>query len=196
VRSCTAVDKLVNMPEPEDTILVTVLTTEALTAARRSSVIDLCVAAHENDEFRNLFTHIPSGGRHFLAYRGPQLVSHAVVTTRWAQPEGQPVLKTAYVDAVSTRPVHQGRGYGSVVMRRLAAEIGDYEIACLQTDRPEFYERLGWQVWRGSLAGRSEDGLIPTPQQGGVMVLRLERTPPLDLEMPLSIECQPGRIWE
>ena len=34
-------------------------------------------------------------------------------------------------------------------MRRLAAEIGDYEIACLQTDRPEFYEPLGWEVWRG-----------------------------------------------
>jgi aminoglycoside 2'-N-acetyltransferase I len=175
---------------------VTVLTTEELTAAQRSSVIDVCIAAHDNEEFRNLFTHITSGGRHFLAYRGPELVSHAVVTTRWVQPEGEPVLKTAYVDAVSTLPVYQGLGYGSAVMHRLAAEIGDYEIACLQTDRPEFYERLGWEVWRGTLAGRGEHGLVPTPQQRGVMVLRLERTPPLDLEMPLTIECQPDRIWE
>ena len=81
-------------------------------------------------------------------------------------------------------------------MRRLAAEIDDYDIACLQTDKPQFYERLGWEVWRGTLAGRSEHGLIPTPQQRGVMVLRLERTPPLDLETPLTIECQPYRIWE
>ena len=173
------------------------LTTEDLSAAQRADVIDVCIAAHENDEFRNLFTtFIPSGGRHFLEYRGPDLVSHAVVTTRWVQPEGRPILKAAYVDAVATLPTYQGRGHASAVMGRLAAEIDDYEIACLQTDRPGFYERLGWEVWRGALAGRSEHGLIPTPEQRGVMVLRLPRTPPLDLEMRLTIECQPSRIWE
>ena len=184
------------MREPDDTIVITTLTTEALTAAQRSAVIDVCIAAHDNEDFRNLFTHIPSGGRHFLANRGPELVSHAVVTTRWVQPDGQPVLKTAYVDAVSTLPAYQRRGYASATMRRLAADIGDYEIACLQTDRPEFYEPLGWEVWRGALAGRGEHGLIPTPEQRGVMVLRLPRTPPLDLQTQLTIECQPDRIWE
>ena len=179
-----------------DTVLVAALATEVLTAAQRSSVIDVCIAAHDNEDFRDLFTHIPSGGRHFLAYRGPELVSHAVVTTRWLEPDGGRALRTAYVDAVSTLPMYQGRGYGSAVMDRLAAQIGDYEIACLQTDRPEFYERLGWEVWRGSLAGRSEHGLIPTPEQRGVMVLRTPRTPPLDLEMQLTIECQSYRIWE
>jgi aminoglycoside 2'-N-acetyltransferase I len=178
------------------TVEITMLATQVLTAAPRSSVIDVCISAHENEEFRNLFTHIPSGGRHFLASRGSELVSHAVVTTRWVQPEGQPALKTAYVDAVSTLPMYQRLGYASAVMHRLAEEIGDYEIACLQTDRPGFYERLGWEVWRGSLAGRGEHALIPTPEQRGVMVLRLPRTPPLDLEMPLTIECQPYRIWE
>lgn len=173
------------------------LTTEDLTATQKSSVIDVCIAAHENEEFRNLFrVYIKSGGRHFLGYRGPELVSHAVVTTRWVQPEDQRVLKTAYVDAVSTLPMYQGRRHGSAVMARLAAEIDDYEIACLQTDRPGFYERLGWEVWRGALAGRGEHGLIPTPEQRGVMVLRLPQTPPLDLDTQLTIECQTERIWE
>jgi aminoglycoside 2'-N-acetyltransferase I len=188
-------DKIATMGEPEGTIVV-VLATEDLSEAQRSSVIDVCIAAHENDDFRNLFTFIPSGGRHFLAYRGPELVSHAVVTTRWVQPEGQRVLKTAYVDAVATRPTYQGQGHASAVMDRLAATIDDYEIACLQTDRPGFYDRLGWEVWRGTLAGRSEHGLIPTPRQRGVMVLRLPRTPPLDMETQLTIEVQPERIWE
>ena len=160
-------------------------------------MIEVCIAAHENEDFRNLFAiYIPSGGRHFLEYRGRELVSHAVVTTRWVQPEGQRVLKTAYVDAVSTLPAYQGLGHGSAAMARLSAEIDDYEIACLQTDRPGFYERLGWEVWRGELAGRGEHGLIPTPQQRGVMVLRLPQTPPLDLDSQLTIECQPERIWE
>ncbi len=80
-------------------------------------------------------------------------------------------------------------------MRRLADSVDDYEIACLQTDITAFYERLGWEAWRGPLAGRSEDGLIPTPEQRGVMVLRLPQTPPLDLDLGLTIERQPNRIW-
>jgi aminoglycoside 2'-N-acetyltransferase I len=170
--------------------------TEDLDAGRRSSIIAVCIAAHENHEFENLFTFIPSGGRHFLGYDGDELVSHAVVTTRWAQPEGQSELKTAYIDAVSTLPAQQSRGYGSATMRRLAECIDDYEIACLQTDIAPFYERLGWELWRGPLAGRGANGLIPTPEQRGVMVLRLPQTPPLDLDLGLSIEQQPSRIWE
>ena len=187
------------MPQQDNAraqLRVTVLSTGDLTAAQRSSVVDVCIAAHDNPAFTNLFNYIKSGGRHCVAYRGRELVSHAVVTTRWVQPEGLSVLKTAFVDAVATLPAYQGLGYASAVMRRLATEIDDYAIGCLQTDSPAFYERLGWEVWRGPLAGRSEDGFIPTPQQRGVMVLRLAQTPPLDLEMRLTIECQPDRIWE
>jgi aminoglycoside 2'-N-acetyltransferase I len=155
----------------------------------------VCIAAHDNEDFKNLFTYIPSGGRHFLGYRGAELVSHAVVTTRWVQPEGLHELKTAFVDAVSTHPDHQLRGYSTAVMRRLAAGIGDYEIGCLQTERETFYERLGWEVWRGPLAGRGDEGLIPTPDQRGVMVLRLPQTPLLDVTKLLTIERQPERIW-
>ena len=184
------------MHDPEDAdVTFTTLTTAELTAAQQASIIELCVAAHEMEGFRDLFALIRSG-RHFLAHRASELVSHAVVTTRRAQPEGLHELQTAYVDAVSTLPAYQGRGYGSAVMARLAAGIGDYEIACLQTDRTGFYERLGWEVWRGPLAGRGERGLIPTPEQRGVMVLRLPTTPAIDLDTLLTIECQPERIWE
>ena len=108
-----------------------------------------------------MFTkYFASGARHFLAYDSDTLVSHAVVTTRGVQPEGLPILRTAFVDAVSTLPSRQNQGYGSATMRRLAEGIGDYEIGCLQTDRTSFYAHLGWEEWRGPLAGRSDDGLI------------------------------------
>ena len=185
------------MPGSEEAIgRVEVVTTAELSAAQRREVIEVCIAAHENEEFQNLFSFLEAGGRHLLGHRGSELVSHAVVTTRWAQPAGQLALRTAYVDAVATLPAYQGRGYGSAVMRRLAGAIEDYEIGCLQTDRPTFYDRLGWEVWRGPLAGRSEEGLVPTPDQHGVMVLRLPSTPSLDLDALLTIECQPARIWE
>lgn len=169
--------------------------TEELDADTRAAIIQLCIAAHQEADFNNLFSYIPAGGRHFLAYRAGELVSHAVVTTRWLQPADQPLLKTAYVDAVATLPLYQGQGYGSGVMEHLAENIADYEIACLETDIPAFYAQLGWELWRGPLNGRSEHGLIPTPAQTGIMILRLARTPILDLDGALTIECQGGRIW-
>ena len=62
-------------------------------------------------------------------------------------------------------------------------------------NRTDFFERLGWQRWRGPRAGRSGHELIPTPEQQNIMILRLATTPPLDLDRLLTIETQAGRIW-
>ena len=179
-----------------DDIILTSGRTEELSEHIRTAIIELCVEAHQEQDFRNLFTYIPSGGWHFLAYQDELLVSHALVTTRWLQTQDQSLLKTAYIDAVATLPAYQGQGYGSALMQQLASDIDrKYMIACLETDRETFYERLGWQIWRGPLAGRSEHGLIPTPEQRGIMILRLSQTPILDLDSMLTIESQQGRIW-
>jgi aminoglycoside 2'-N-acetyltransferase I len=179
-----------------DDIILTAAKTEELSASVRKSIVALCAAAHDEPDFYKLFTYVPSGGWHFLAHRGGELVSHAMVTTRWLQPAGLGVLKTAWVDAVSTAPGLQGRGYGSAVMSCLASSVsGEYEIGGLQTDIPGFYTPLGWEEWRGPLAGRCEEGLVPTPEQAGVMILRHPLTPPLDLHTLLTIECQSERIW-
>jgi aminoglycoside 2'-N-acetyltransferase I len=177
-------------------IAITSILTEDLDETARAEIILVCIEAHHEDSFKKLFTYVPRGGTHFLARLDGRLVSHAMITTRWLQPESLPLLKTAYVDAVATLPEYQGRGYGSQVMQRLAADIdGQYQAACLETDRMTFYARLGWKTWRGPLAGRSEGGLVPTPDQKGIMVLQLSQTPVLDLDSFLTIECQTGRIW-
>src|SRR4051794_35741706 len=122
------------------TITSTTTRTEDLDAATRAAIIQVCIAAHQKDDFQHLFTtYIPSGGIHVVAYRGQELVSHAVATTRWLQPEGLPLLRTAYIDAVATLPAYQGQGIGSMVLRQIASELGDFEIACLETDRVSFY---------------------------------------------------------
>jgi aminoglycoside 2'-N-acetyltransferase I len=177
-----------------ETKKVTAVATEDLNADTRAAIVQLCLAAFQEEDFQNLFTYIPSGGLHILATDGAAVVGHAVVTTRWLQPEGQPLLKTAYVDAVATLPAYQERGIGSAIMSHLAAVIPDYEMACLETERISFYTRLGWEVWRGPLAGRKGAELIPTPDQTGILILRLPRTPPLDLAGSLTIEYD-GRIW-
>jgi len=177
-----------------EAIMVTSARTEELNADTRASIIHVCRTAHQEDDFTHLFSYIPSGGIHVLAYREHELVSHAVATTRWLQPKGLPLLRTAYIDAVATLPAYQGQGIGSTLMRHLATVLADFEMACLQTERVSFYARVGWEVWRGPLAGRRATELLPTPDQKGVMILRLARTPPLDVESLLVIEYD-GRIW-
>jgi aminoglycoside 2'-N-acetyltransferase I len=181
---------------PDDLTIRTARTAE-LDAATRRVVIDVCLAAHNEPDFENLFRYLPPDGLHILGYLGERLVSHAVLTTRWLQPEGYEILNSAWVDAVATLPEEQGRGYGSAVMRHLAAVIApDYEIAGLHTDdKQHFYAQVDWELWRGALAGRGEnDELVFTPEQQGIMILRLPHTPPLNLDGLLTIEIS-GRIW-
>jgi len=180
----------------EETFTLISVRTRDLDEAARAAIVQVCISAHDNPDFQRLFSFLPLEGLHVLGYSHSQLASHAVVTTRWLQPEGLALLKTTYVDAVNTSPEFQGHGFGSAVMRHLAGLIRDeYEIACLETERVAFYERLGWEEWRGLLAGRAEHGLVPTPAQTGIMILRLPRTPALNLDSLLTIECQTERIW-
>jgi hypothetical protein len=69
-------------------------------------------------------------------------------------------------------------------------------ISRLPVCRPIRYRLLplGWELWRGPLVGRNESQLLPTPDQTGIMILRLARTPPLDLDGTLVIEYD-GRFW-
>lgn len=175
---------------------LTLAFTRDLDHPTRGAIVSLCSAAHHMD-FSPLFSYLPDDGLHVLAYRGAELVGHAVHTTRWTQPEGYPPLKTAYIDAVSVAEPIQGQGVGSDIMRRLAEAIfqEDYDLCALESDRPGFYTRLGWEVWPGSLGGRTANGLKLTPEfQGRVLILRTPRTPELDLAGLLTIEDQ-GRIW-
>jgi GNAT superfamily N-acetyltransferase len=123
--------------------------------------------AHQEDDFQNLFSYLPADGFHVLAFFGDQLVGHAVATISWLQAGDLPLLRTAYVDAVATSPQRQGRGVGRAVMRHLASVLTDYEIACLETERRTFYEHLGWEEWRGPLAGPISRGLDPNPEPAG-----------------------------
>ncbi len=44
-----------------EAISIVSMRTEELGAATRASIIDLCIMAHQEEDFRHLFTYIPSG---------------------------------------------------------------------------------------------------------------------------------------
>lgn len=166
---------------------------EDLTPDQRQAVIDLCTAAYEED-FSGFFTSLP-GSTHVLAQHGGSLVSHACWVTRWLQPSGLPPLRTAYVEAVATAPTQQGQGFASATLRHLAGEIQDFDLGGLSPSDPAFYARFGWEVWRGPLAIRTETGLLHTPNEGELMILRLPATPPLDLDALITAEWRVGELW-
>jgi aminoglycoside 2'-N-acetyltransferase I len=77
----------------------------------------------------------------------------------------------------------------------LVGEIQDYELAALSPFNVAYYERLGWELWRGPLFIRKEEDLMPSLDDEEVMIFRLLRTPVLDLNAPLSAEWREGELW-
>ena len=71
-----------------------------------------------------------------------------------------------------------------------------FELGGLGTGRQSFYERLGWRIWTGSTAVRTTEGVRPTPDEDGyIMVLTTPTSPPLDLNATIMCEWRPGDVW-
>lgn len=157
---------------------------------------DLCRRAFEGDFDPEDWEHA-LGGRHFLVVEKDELVSHASVVERrlWVD---DVCYRTGYVEAVATEPEKQRLGYGTAVMREVGEWIRQrYELGCLGTGAHHFYERLGWERWRGSSAVRLPDGShVPTPDDDdGIMILRTEATRDLDLMGRIACEPRSGDDW-
>jgi aminoglycoside 2'-N-acetyltransferase I len=165
---------------------------DVLASAERAEILALCNRAYE-EELESLFETF-EGGAHVLGSLSGSIVSHAMWVTRWLQPGDGPLLRTAYVEMVATDLPYQRQGFASLVMLRLAEAITDFDLGVLCPAIPLMYARLGWEFWRGPLFIRRSDRLIPTPDED-VMILRLPKTPPLDLEAPLSAEWREGELW-
>ena len=176
-----------------DDLSVAVLSTAALTAATREAIVALCTRAFARD-FTTLFDFVIDS-MHVLAREHDILVAHACWAIRWLQPENLPPLRTAYVDAVATEPALQGRGIGTIVMQRFAREAAGYQLNALSSEQAVgFYERLGWERWRGPLAARTPAGLEPTPGHL-VLIHRTPTTPALDLDGRLIAHDRPHHPW-
>ena len=93
---------------------------------------------------------------HVLGYCDQTLVSHAMWVTRWLQTGTLPVMRTAYIEMVATDQAYRGRGFASAVMRRVAHEIQDFDLGALCPSSVAYYERLGWERWRGPLFIRTD----------------------------------------
>jgi aminoglycoside 2'-N-acetyltransferase I len=175
------------------------LRTDELTAEEITAIRNMLVVAFGPDEEEGFgeedWDHAV-GGLHIVLEIGGEIVAHASVVERELHVGRRPV-RTGYVEAVGTAPPHQRKGHGTAVMREVGAYIRDaFELGALGTGEHAFYERLGWETWRGPSYVRTSTGLKRTAEEDGyILVLRTPRSPPLSLTEPISCEWRPGDVW-
>jgi aminoglycoside 2'-N-acetyltransferase I len=80
-------------------------------------------------------------------------------------------------------------------MQRFAEEAAGSELQALSSEEAiGFYERLGWERWRGPTAVRTPRGIRPTPNDT-VLIRRTSTTPALDLTARLIADDRDGQPW-
>jgi aminoglycoside 2'-N-acetyltransferase I len=175
-----------------DPARIAVIAQQELSPLQRAEIVELCSQAYQED-FSSIVQLPYDRPFHVLAYANGDLVSHALWFTRILNYNGIP-LRSAYIEAVATQPAYQGRGYASMLLRSLASAIASYDIGALSPSDPAFYSRLGWELWRGDLFAVTDVDTVATPEYR-VMILRLPRTPALDLTGNLAAPWREGDIW-
>lgn len=136
------------------------------------------------------------GGHHFFIAKDEVVVAHAAVVPRLLIADDR-TMATGYVEGVATAPEARVQGLGSAVMTEAASLIrARYEMGGLSTDRHTFYERLGWERWRGLSYVRRGTELVRTADEDdGLMVLRFGPSAELALTGVLSCQERAGDDW-
>jgi aminoglycoside 2'-N-acetyltransferase I len=190
-------------PRANDLALpVRITPTDGLTQSDLRSLRRLFDAAWPAGRFDEHDFEHALGGWHWLIELDDRIVSHASVVPRTLWLDGR-ALRTGYLEAVATLPALENRGLASSVMRGAGDHIrASYELGALSTGRHAFYERLGWQIWRGRTFVRSPgtspapNDVVPTPaDDGSVLVLATPASPPLDLDGSLACDWREGDVW-
>ena len=178
-------------PVAETPLRIEILPAAFLDAKLCADIVELCEQAYEEPLAGTLAAF--ENPTHVLGFLGDELASHALWLPRALRHQSR-WLRAAYIEAVATRPRLQGRGFGSAVLRAAAGHITSFEIGALSPSDARYYERLGWERWRGPLLLSTDRGDEPTPDEE-VMILRLPGSPPLDLDGSLAATWRPGDIW-
>jgi aminoglycoside 2'-N-acetyltransferase I len=138
------------------------------------------------------------GGTHVLVVEDGEPVAHGAVVRRVLVAGGLEV-RTGYVEGVATRGDRRGLGLATAVMRAVGRVIRDgYELGALAdgTRIPGFYQRLGWETWRGPTFVAGPEGLVRTAEDdGGILVLRTPATAGLGLTGALVGDWRAGDVW-
>ena len=176
-------------------LLIRRFATAAASVEQLTQIHALLLEAFEGDFDPEDWEHT-LGGTHVVALDGDVAVAHAAVVARVLEVDGRP-FRTGYVEGVATSPARHGEGIGSLVMQDVAEVVtSEFELGGLGTGRHSFYERVGWEQWRGPTYVRRGAELVRTEEDDdGVMVLRFGPSQAVDLTAAISCEERAGDDW-
>jgi aminoglycoside 2'-N-acetyltransferase I len=137
-----------------------------------------------------------AGGWRVIAFNGDEPVAHAALVPRPLRVGGR-AFHAGYVEGVATRAGQQGQGLGAAVMTEISDLVRmNFELGGLSTGRRSFYQRLGWESWRGPSYVEHEGDLIRTPDEDdGLMVLRFGPSADVELDAPIVCQRRSGDDW-
>lgn len=136
------------------------------------------------------------GGWHAIITIDRVPISHAAVVAREIEIGGQ-LLQGGYFEAVATAPAVQGKGYGSRALRAAMEVVRrKLDIGVLSTSRHRFYERLGWERWKGPSFVLRDGGRVRTADEDdGIMVLRFGVSLEVALSAAIACHARRGDDW-
>ncbi len=140
------------------------------------------------------------GGMHAVICQRGALIGHAAVVLRRLLYRDA-VLRCGYVEGVAVREDQRGQGLGSTLMDAVDQVIrGGYHLGALsatELGRP-LYAARSWRAWTGPTSVLAPDGVTPTPDDDGtVMVLPGVLPPDVDLDTGSALTCdwRDGDVW-
>lgn len=178
------------------TTALRVVTSTALSPSTRQSIRHLMDAAFDGEFSDDDFAHA-LGGWHALVEDGDTVVAHASAVPRVMVVDGVE-FESGYVEAVAVRPALQGTGLGTLAMRAITDAVREhFALGVLSTGERHFYERLGWERWRGPAFVRHPGGRLERvpDEDDAVMVLRFGASAGIGLDAPIACDDRPGDAW-
>lgn len=175
---------------------VRIVESSSLSSAERAAIRRLLDEAFSGEFSEDDWQHA-LGGWHALVGPTDAPVAHAALVERRLF-VGTRELRAGYVEAVGVAPADQHTGLGTIVMSAISDLIlSRFDLGALSTGEGHFYERLGWERWRGPTFVRAADGQLrrSADEDDGVMVLRCAASGEIDLGAPIICEERPGDSW-
>ncbi len=170
-------------------------TTAEVPAALLAEIRHLLVEAFEGGLSDDDWDHT-LGGWHVVVLDGGSVRAHAAVVPRAFEVAGL-ALRVGYVEGVATAADRQGEGLGGLAMTEATDLVRrEFAMGALSTGRHRFYERLGWERWRGpTFAGHGPGAVRTEEEDDGVMVLRFGPSSGVDLGAAIACDARAGDDW-
>ncbi|BBC38366.1 hypothetical protein SGFS_096600 [Streptomyces graminofaciens] len=175
-------------------ITIETRTTEELGKGGRAelrTMLEGCFGERYGD---TAWQHCLGGIHYLLRYRG-ELAAHGSLVPRWFK-QGNVALRGMYGESMATVPHLRHRGLGSIVVAMATAEIRlHHEIGVFAASKYEFYERQGWQKWRGPTFVRTDEETLPAAPARGAVMFRLPVDSSVNPDADLTTDWRDGDIW-